>query len=232
MSRKSEFQNENPNPTKIFMEWASNDKTFKFYNKEKKENVLLELPFKFLALMEMHTVKGWNDASESAIYSNEVKFIGTEELTVKSFKGGLIAKGLYKEIKEQIKGAGAHYTKSIYVMLEDGTIANLQLKGSVVREWGEFTKKTRARLFDEWVEVKEALEMKKGSIIYTVPTFLFNTSLTNEEGKMADDSWNILEEYIDRYKKASDAEKTPIEEIPEEIPEDFINEEEEINPFD
>jgi len=238
MSRKSEFQNENPNPAKMFLEWKSNDKTFSFYDKEKKENVLIELPFKFLTLMEMHTVKGWNDASESAIYSNEVKFIGTEQLTVKSFKGGEIAKGLYKEIKGQILQAGGHYTKSVYIMLTDGSVANLQLKGSAVREWGEFTKKTRSRLSDEWVEVSEFIEMKKGSITYTVPTFLFNTSLSSEEDTMADEAYEILKEYMSRYKQAPEVEKeVPILKeaaslkAPEDAFEDFLPEEEEIDPF-
>ena len=224
MSRKSEFQNENPNPAKMFLEWKSEQKTFCFYDKEKSENVFLELPFKFLTLIEMHTVKGWNNASESAIYSNEVKFIGTEELSVKSFKGGKIAKGLYKNIKSQIKDAGGHYTKSIYAMLTDGTIVNFQLKGSVVREWGEFTKKTRSRLSDEWVEVDGYQEMKSGGIKYTVPTFIFNTSLTEEEGKMADECYETLKEYMNKYTSATEEEKTPI------IDEEFF--EEDINPFD
>jgi len=83
-----------------------------------------------LVLDELHTIKGWNDATSSAIYSNEVKWISKDELLVKPFKGNEIAKGLYKDIKEKVKAAGAHYVKSVYCMLEDGSIANLQLKGA------------------------------------------------------------------------------------------------------
>lgn len=210
MSRKSEFQSQNPNPATKFMEWKSNDKAFSYYNKETKENVVVPIPFKFLTLMEFHTVKGWNDASESAIYSNEVKFIGQEELTVKSFKGGEIASGLYKDIKGKVQAAGGHYTKSIYAMMEDGTIVNFQLKGSAVKEWGEFTQKSRSRLSDEWVEVTEAKEQKKGSVKYSTPVFMFNTSLNDKQNDMADACYDILKAYMDKY---VGSDNTPKEDV-------------------
>lgn len=208
MSRRDEFKNENPNPAKRFLDWKSDEQCFSYYDKEKDERIKVELPFKFLTLKEMHTVKGWSDASESAIYSNEVKYIGTEELNVRSFKGGEIAKGLYKEIKNRVKDFGGYYVKSIYIMTEDGEIWNLQLKGSAVQQWGEFTQKTRSRLSDEWVEVVEAEERKKGSIKYTVPVFRFNTSLSTEQGEKADEVYNTLQLYMDSYLAAKEVEET------------------------
>jgi len=207
-SRKSEFQTSSPNPATKFMEWKSDNKSFAYYDKEKGENITVSNGFKFLTLMEMHTVKGWNDASESGIYANEVKFIGKEEIEVKSFKGGKIAKGLYKDIKHDIAAAGGHYTKSIYAMLQDGTIVNFQLKGSAVKEWGDFTQKTRSRLTDEWVEVTGANALKKGKINYSTPIFKFNTSLNEEEGKLADAAYDTLESYMARYKGSNN---TPVE---------------------
>lgn len=210
MSRKSEFQSQNPNPAKRFLEWKSNDKCFSYYDKDNGENVKVELPFKFLVLMEFHTVKGWNDASESAIYSNEVKYIGKEEVDVKSFKGGRIAKGIYKDIRTQVQDAGGHYTKSVYAMTEDGQIINLQLKGSAVKEWSDFTKKTRKRLYDEWVEVTEAKQMKKGSVKYSVPVFKFNTSLNEMQVKIADENYDELKAYMEKYR---DTDNTPVESL-------------------
>ena len=207
MSRTDEFKTESKNPSKYFLEWKSNKKTFEYYDKEAGVNVEVKLPFKFLTLKEMHTVKGWSDSSESAIYSNEVKYIGTEELNVRSFKGGEIAKGFYKDIKNRVKDFGGHYVKSIYIMTEDGEIWNLQLKGSTVQQWGEFTQKTRSRLSDEWVEVTEAEERKKGSIKYSVPIFMFNTSLNSEEGKTADKVYAALELYMNSYLDSKEVEK-------------------------
>lgn len=223
MSRKDEFKNQNQNPSKFFLEWKSNEKTFQYYNKETKEKVNMTLPFKFLTLKEMHTVKGWNDSSESAIYSNEVKYIGSDPLSVKSFKGGELANGLYKDIRTRIKDCGGHYVKSVYIMMESGDIYNLQLKGSAVQAWGDFTKKTRLRLADEWVEVVKAQEKTKGSIKYSVPVFEFNQSLSENDGMKADEVYHILDMYMDTYLAGkavkvedNEPEQPPIENIDED----------------
>jgi len=198
-NRRSAFTTPTSNPATKFIDWKSNDKCFSFYNKETSQNEQIPLPFKFLVLDEMHCIKGWNDATQSAIFSNEVKFISTETMTVKPFKGNEIAKGLYKDIKEKVKSAGGHYVKSIYIMLEDGALANLQLKGSSVQAWGEFTQKTRSRLADEWVEVKTAKDGKKGAVKFSIPEFTFLRSISDEEANQADEVFNVLEAYLKTY---------------------------------
>jgi hypothetical protein len=198
-NRRSAFATPQSNPATKFIDWKSNDKCFSYYDKETSSNIQIPLPFKFLVLDEMHCIKGWNDATQSAIFSNEVKFIGTETMTVKPFKGNEIAKGLYKDIKEKVKASGGHYVKSIYIMLEDGTLANLQLKGSSVQAWGEFTQKTRSRLADEWIEVKTAKDGKKGAVKFSIPEFTFLRSINDEEANQADEVFNTLEAYLKTY---------------------------------
>ena len=199
MSRQAEFQTTSSNPTKKYLEWKSDDKCFAYYDKETKQNVKIELPFKFLTLMEFHTIKGWNDKNQSGVYSNEVKSIGNDELNVRLFKGNQSVKGLYKEIKDTIIAMGGHYTKSIYIMLEDGSIANVNIKGSSVQAWGDFTQKTRSRLSDEWIEVANAIELKKGKVNYSIPEFKFATSLNDSQCNLADNAYNQLKSYIDGY---------------------------------
>jgi len=198
-NRRQAFAQPQSNPATKFIDWKSNDKSFSFYDKENKVNVPIPLPFKFVTLDEMHTVKGWSDSCQSAIYSNEVKFISKEVMTVKPFKGNEIAKGLYSEIKEKVKAAGAHYVKSIYVMLEDGSLANIQLKGAACQSWGDFTNKNRTRLPDEWVTVKSATEGKKGAVKYYTPDFTFDKSLSEAEMEQADEAFGILETYLKAY---------------------------------
>jgi hypothetical protein len=198
-NRRSAFSTPQSNPATKFIDWKSNDKCFEYYDKEAQQKVQIPLPFKFLTLDEMHTIKGWNDATSSGIFSNEVKYISKEPLTVKPFKGNEIAKGLYKDIKEKVQSAGAHYVKSVYIMLEDGTLANLQLKGSAVQEWGAFTQKTRNRLPDEWVTVSKVKEGKKGAVKYTMPLFEFERSLNETEVEQADEAFEILEAYMKAY---------------------------------
>ena len=198
-NRRAAFAQPQSNPATKFLEWKSNEKCFVYYDKEAQKNVEVPLPFKFLVLDELHTIKGWNDASSSSIYSNEVKFISKEVMTVKPFKGNEIAKGLYKDIKDKVVAAGGHYTKSIYIMLEDGSLANLQLKGSAVQKWGEFTQKTRTRLVDEWVVVAKAEDGKKGAVKFSTPSFSFANSISDDEANMADEAFNILESYLKTY---------------------------------
>ena len=215
-NRRQAFAQPQANPSTKFLDWKSNDKCFEYYDKEKQEKVSVPLPFKFLVLDELHTIKGWNDASSSGIFSNEVKFISKEVMTVKPFKGNEIAKGLYKDIKEKIVAAGGHYVKSIYIMLEDGSLANLQLKGSAVQKWGEFTQKTRNRLPDEWVQVTKAIEGKKGAVKFFTPDFSFERSISDAEAVQADEAFNILETYLKAY-------LVKAEPIVEEIPQDDLD---------
>ena len=218
-NRRKAFEVPMSNPSTKFLQWKSNEKCFEFYNKETQQKEKIGLPFKFLVLDEMHTVSGWNDASSSGIFSNEVKFISKEVMTVKPFKGNEIAKGLYKDIKEKIVSAGGHYVKSIYIMLEDGSLANLQLKGSAVQKWGEFTQKTRNRLPDEWVQVTKAIEGKKGAVKFFTPDFSFERSISDTEAIQADEAFNILETYLKAYLVKAEP---IVEETPQDDPDDDL----------
>ena len=172
MSWLKRKETKSKNPAKKFLSWKSEEKCFAYYDKEKEENVLIDLPFKFVILEHYHTVKGWNDASESGIYSNEVFQIGNEELQVKSFKGGKIAEGLYKDNKPTIVAAGGHYARSIYAVTNDLEIINISLKGSGVSSYSDFINEIGDLNFDKnWIEVTEAKELKKGKVNYSIPIF-------------------------------------------------------------
>ena len=140
-------------------------------------------------------------------------------MVVKPFKGNEIAKGLYKDIKEKVQSAGGHYVKSIYVMLEDGSLANIQLKGSAVQKWGEFTQKTRNRLPDEWVIVSKVVEGKKGAVKFNTPEFAFERSISDSEADLADEAFNTLETYLKAYLVKSE----PV--VEETIEDDFKGDE-------
>jgi len=214
MARISHQQesNKSSNPTTKYLEWKSNDKSFSYYDKSKGENVKVELPFKFVFLQHYHTVKGWSDASGSGIYSNEVYFIGSEPMSVKSYKGGVIAEGLYKDIKPSITNAGGKYHRSVYVMLEDGSLANISFKGAVVREWSNFIENFSKDCDVKWVEVNSAIEQKKGSVKYTTPDFKLGSSISKADSVKADKVAGEFQEYISSYLKKDEVVETdPVE---------------------
>ena len=188
--------NKSTSPVSRYYTWKSNEKTFSYYDRETKQNVLVELPLKFLFLQHYHSVRGWNDASNSSIYSNEVYYIGSEDMRVSASKGGLIAEGLYKDIKPRVIASGGRYHRSIYVVLEDGSIANISVKGSVVKEWSDFYDSQKNNIENNFVIVNDFNEAKKGSVKYAVPVFNTGDPIDADFSKMADKAAQQLSEYF------------------------------------
>lgn len=210
MARLNRPTNGSTSPVTKYLNWKSNDKSFAYYDKEQGKNVVVELPIKFLFLEHYHTVKGWNDASESGIYSNEVYSIGKEELSVKAFKGGEIGKGLYKDIKEKIKNAGAVYHRSVYGMLPDGSLVNFQLKGIGVKAYSDFYNDNNHLLDNQWIEINSAKDGKKGAVKFTTPEFKIGENITKSEDKLANDAANLLQGYMDTYFGRNDVEEDEV----------------------
>ena len=198
----------NSNPTSKFLEWKSNNKSFSYYDKENKQNVEVKLPLTFLVLEEFHTIKGFSDADQIGIYSNEILQISAEEFEVKTFKGRVIAKGVYSDIKQVVNSAGGNYNKSIYAVTKDGDLINISIKGAAVSKWSQFTEKGAwKRLKSDWVTIEDAEDHKKGMVAYSTPNFKFNTSLTDYEFKIVEARANELECYMDGYLAKDEATK-------------------------
>ena len=188
------------NPTSKFLEWKSNNKSFSFFNKELKQNVEVKLPLTFIVLEEYHKISGFSDSDKTGIYSNEVLQIGTEELEVRTFKGRIIAKGLYKDIKGAVNSAGGNYHKSIYAVTKEGELINISLKGAAVSKWSKLVEKGAwKRLSDEWITIESAEDHKKGMVKYSTPNFVFNTSLSEAEFKTVQAKATELENYLTTY---------------------------------
>lgn len=187
------------NPTTKYLAWKSVEKQFSYYDKASGDNIAVELPLRFVFLQHYHTIKGWNDSTQTGIYSNEVFYIGKENLNVQTFKGKKIASGLYKDIKPDVVAAGGKYHRSVYVMLEDGSIANIALKGAVVKEWSDFMEASRNLIDNQWVEVTSTKDEKKGSVKYSVPVFSLSKPLTVDQSNQADSAAGALKGHMDSY---------------------------------
>ncbi len=197
----------NVNPTSKFLEWKSNNKSFSFYNKELKQNVEVKLPLTFMVLEEYHKISGFSDADQTGIYSNEVLQIGTEEMEVRTFKGRIIAKGLYKDIKGAVNAAGGNYHKSIYAVTNEWELINISFKGACVSQWSTFIEKGAwKRLADEWVSIESSNDHQKGMVKYSTPNFAFNSSLSDTEYKLVEEKATQLQDYMNKYFKAEEIE--------------------------
>ena len=109
-------------PVKKHFEWSSENKCLTWFNKDKANEAekikgvkeLMPIPFTFLVLDETHLIGGFCDADQSSFWSNAVRDMTKEKLTVKTSKG-VVAKGLYNDIKDNIKAKGAKYAKGIFI---------------------------------------------------------------------------------------------------------------------
>ena len=207
------------NPATKFLEWSSQNGCFTYYDKEKEENVLIDLPLKVQFLEDFHTIKGFDEGSNSRIYSNEIKYLSKEPLSVKSFKvKEPLAEGLYNDIKFQVKSLGGKYGKSVYALL-DGEIVNIQLYGASIAPFIYFVngdKKTNVKghehlLETNFVEVKSFADKKKGANKYKEPIFSIGSTFKPDEHKLADEKYGIIADYFKKY-----TEKEIVEEVVEE----------------
>lgn len=196
------MSNEMSNPASKFLNWKSDHQKFAYYDKAEEKNVLIELPFKFLAIARYKTIKGWNQKKEGAIIANEVKSL-KDDFTVNFYKKGQekqqIAKGPWNDIKETVEMWDGKYTESVYVMLPDGELVNLQLSGASLSTWFEFQKNQSDKFFEHWVEVKGFKEGKTGAVSYTFPVFEWGNRLNGKEMKLAEDADGLIESYEKAY---------------------------------
>lgn len=195
-------------PVKKFIEYKGGDGHFEYYDKEKKERIEISLPLTFIVLDDTRmTVTGFNDESNSGIYSNEVgKPSGS--LRVKSHRGGIIAEGPWDKIKDKVtsKNVGGRYCKVVYAIVKTDNTEDhpsgweyvaFKFDGAAIGAWFEFS--GSADLMDYGVKiVDEFIDAKKGKTEYKVPVFE-SVRLSKDSVAVADKMYGPLKEYFQRY---------------------------------
>ena len=215
MSRRTQYGESVPNPVVRYYEWKSNDKQFNYYDKDKKENVLV-FPLKVALLTERSTVRGWHDATDSSIWANEVKNPAKEPFNVNSSKpskGGntLITTGIYQEIKGKLEGG--HFERVVYAYEEGVGIVKIYFKGSALGAYSNFRKETGNKCFDKFIVVDEFESGKKGSVKFTFPKFKLGDEIGTELDKVIDEAFESVEEYLNSKNKSK-------EEVTDYVPEE------------
>lgn len=221
MSRSNPTQNQ-PHPCERWHDWNGEHGTIRWYNKDTKENVNVPLPFSFIVLDRMATVKGWHDPSQSGIYSNEVRDTIREPLIVKAFKGGPLCHGFYRDIKDRVGNLGGYYVANIYVAFKELDalhIGSVQFKGAALGAWMDFEKENRSEIWENAVKITGSVEGKKGKVIFKTPVFEVSklSKDSNESAKALD---VVLQKYLEGYLKrntqeqASDVQPDAEEEAP------------------
>lgn len=206
MSRSNNL--EIKSPAKYHFEWVGSKGCLKYFDKsigEKGDNVLVKLPFSFLVLDKLHTIKGFSDQDQSGFWSNEIRDVKKETLTVRT-KKGIVGTGVYSTLAH-ILNQGAQYSQSVYIAYkgEEGlVIANIQMTGSSIGPWIDFNKKVN--VYKTAIVIKSALPAKKGTNNFFIPVFDVQEIAPNTEEK-AIEMDKELQEYLTEYFKRSGTEQ-------------------------
>jgi len=194
------------NPAKHFIEWKGEKGILQYYQKsiddsKQGENIEVPIPFRFLVLDCLSTIKGYSDADQSGYWSNEIRDLKKEELIVKTKKGTAF-KGLYSAAIASRDTIGCKYCQSVYIAYwtesKEMIIANLQLTGAAVSSWIEFRKQNK--IYEGAIEIVGKQEATKGKTIYQIPVFKKITT-TQETDEIAKDLDVELQEYLTMYFK-------------------------------
>jgi hypothetical protein len=175
MSLSNPHENGTPNPSTRWFEWNGEHGAVNYYDKESKKNVSVGIPFTFILLDELASVRGWHDPSSSGIYSNEVKDTRQDVLVVKAFKAGTLVEGIYRDIKDRVNTLGGSFTANCYLAFKNESgqlvIGTLRFKGAALGAWMEHRKQCRRDFYSKAIKITGFTEGKKGRIVYRVPTF-------------------------------------------------------------
>ena len=172
MSRSNPHEHAS-NPATRWLEWNGENGVVRYYDKDAKKNVDVGTEFGFVLLDELGSVRGWHEPSQSGIYSNEVRDTREDVLIVKSFKGGTLAEGLYKDIKDRVNTVGGQFVANCYIAFKNGgeklAIGSVKFKGAALGAWMEFEKQHRADLYTKAIRISGFTEGKKGRVTFRVP---------------------------------------------------------------
>lgn len=178
MSRTSASNKSNgrKNPVKYRISFKGDKGVFSF-NKKMDDGSWSEVTLDNLSFVLVDTrcsIVGWDDSSESNIYSNLVSKTSEEQFLVRS-KKGVIVEGLYADVKEKISAAGGKFCTNLFVLakVEDQFVpCMLQLTGSSLAAWSEFTKEKRIKeLYNFVLSASRGEEQKKGKVKFFRPKF-------------------------------------------------------------
>lgn len=177
-SNPSEDQRE-PNPALRFYQWEGSTGAVNYYDKEAKKKVAVALPFTFLPISRLVTLKGYNDDTKTSYWSNEVKDIQKDSFHVQSVSGGAnnkqirtVAQGLYKDIKPTLDSLDIAYVESLYIGIKGAKgleLCNFQIKGSAIGSWIQFCKDHK--IWEIAASINSSLDKKKGSVKYKEPVY-------------------------------------------------------------
>lgn len=193
MSRHELDEQNQSNPANLRLTWSSAESSFKCYDCTTQIKSLLN-NVEFAILEESTSVCGFHEAQNLGIFSNEVKNLKTQALSVRT-KNGVIIEGYYADIKDKW-GKGPAFCKNVYVQLKSGEIASIQLSGAALKAYFDFREANRGKITKNWIGLSGVNALKKGSVSYNVPIFDKKALISAKEDVSLNANYEIVNNYL------------------------------------
>jgi len=183
---------------------------FQYWDKVSRENIEVKMPFRFVVLDTLATIGGYNQATKSGFWSNEVRNTTEDKLTVRT-KDGIFAEGYYQEFVDKLKANGGKFVQSVYIAYKDADeeliIANVKFIGSNLSKWINFNKEHKAEVFKQAVIIRKSVEETNEANTYQVPVFAL-TEATDKSNAEATELDKKLQGLLDVYLKQPAPQKS------------------------
>lgn len=203
MSRSEQGNsNRTASPMQMYLEFKGDRGVFSRWDSDLKANVEYD-EVKFAFMDSRATITGWNDENQARIYSNLVKFVKEEPFVVKA-KNVELAKGVYKDIKDQVGKVGGKFTTNLFVLAKfDGEWVPtvLQLHSTTLSNWSDYVEATSLKkVYGQLITIKRAKDqMKKGKIVW-YPLEISGEDLPEDVTAKADEfDADQLRPYLNQY---------------------------------
>lgn len=191
------------NPSTRYFEWSGGKKGggfLSYWNKDTKERIKVDLPFRFLVLDRVYQVGGGIGKGKDyqGFWSNAIRDSRKEPFIVKS-KNGVYAEGLWKEIKDK----HTSWVTGLYIAYHDDDknlqIGFLKLEGAANSSWIDFTNDVQREIYKGVFSITDS-EFVDGEIEFYKPVYKWSDNITDETNESATqlDS-DILQPYLKAY---------------------------------
>ena len=166
-------------PSKTRAEWKSDDKCFKVWKRELKDQgkpkeeqyVKFDIPAEMIIIAEWFSIGGYINTLGTWVRSNEI-FSFDEPFVVRKNDGSIWLTWDWNTIWEKVKSSGWKLLRNIHFATKDSLdLSTLQMGWAGSGAWREAVKEWTLTPGTYTVRLKEIGEGKKGKIEWTFPIF-------------------------------------------------------------
>ena len=204
-------------PSVEWAKWYSDDECFKYWDKDKAENVAITLPDEIVVVAEWNSIWGYVQALNTWVRSNEV-FSFNDPFVVRKNDGSIWLQGTWNEIKEQVKGAKAKLQKHVHYTTADSLeLKTLIISWAALTAWIDSLQKDKiANPTTHKLKLKEIKKWKIWKIEYTYPVFENASPLDQNDKNLQKAMGAQLQKHYEETKwdVAEELKKKPDDELP------------------